>query len=137
MSTRGPAHGEFSLSWHGEVLVARYDGVFNEEGVLSHAGAILTRINDCPRWGLLSDARAWSGFTPEAMLASRTLVDACFARGLVAIAILVPCHTFEKMSRQVVDRGASAGPAYSFAPDPATAIEWLATHGLQYQGDPP
>ena len=61
------AHGNHRLAWQGQVLVVRFAGIFNREGVqavVASVAAALARQDGVV--GLLHEITDWHGGTPEA-----------------------------------------------------------------------
>jgi hypothetical protein len=125
-------HGGFSLQWRGDVLLARYQGCWNEvcaQRLHREALALWQQRGSGRPWGLLSDARDWEGATPEALGVWWAFFEDGVRHGMVAVTDVLPSHFHEAMVRALAQR-AAAMANYRHSDDVEHALAWLAEQGL-------
>jgi len=86
---RWPAHGDFDMCWHGNVLRVVFRGVWNREAVallLASVDQLLSEPGAPRRWAALADMREWEGATPEALADYEASSAGLIERGLTASA---------------------------------------------------
>lgn len=125
-------HGSYQLQWQGDILVARYEGAWNE--VASHnlhrdAKALWTARGTAP-WGLLSDAREWESGTPEALAAWWAFFEDAVKHGLIAVSDVLPSSFHATIVKAIADR-AHALANYRPGADIPSAMAWLESQGLR------
>ncbi|QDL52807.1 hypothetical protein [Rhodoferax aquaticus] len=126
-------HGEFSLHWQGDVLVARYTGTWNELASTNlHATAkqMWAAGLPAPAWGLLSDVREWGGGTPQALELWWEFFEDCVQHGLLAVSDVVPSPMLKLVLSPLAKR-ASALAHYHRGDNIEDALQWLASQGLR------
>lgn len=129
-------HGSYALDWHGDVLLARYQGCWNEvcaQRMHVQARELWQARGRERPWGLLSDAREWEGATPEALAAWWDFFEDAVRHGMRAVTDVLPSHFHETMVREQARR-AAALVSYRHSPDVEAALDWLSAQGLATAG---
>lgn len=65
--SRFAPHGQFRVSWCGDVLCSELVGAFNVQAMRAYVAELKAQgAARSTRWGRLADMRQWEGMTPEA-----------------------------------------------------------------------
>jgi hypothetical protein len=132
------AHGQFDAAWHGNVLIATFRGVWNQESVYVLFAEVERRLAEpgAPkRWGALADMRDWQGATPEAMDEYEAGQPRLVAAGLTVVARVFVEGFFNKMIETRVRESERIPVLVTDNIDQAFA--WLASHGFAKKEDTP
>ena len=131
MSADWNQHGQFSLTWRGDVLVLRLEGTWNEVAAtrLRDEGGRLARERAGRPWGLLSDTTAWEGATPEALDGIWAFFEDALAHGLLAAATVIP-DSFQALIIQPMAARAATLTNFHGCASVAEAERWLQGCGL-------
>lgn len=129
-------HGRFALQWQGDVLMARYEGSWNEVAAqnLHRQARELWQQRGPKPWGLLSDALDWEGATPEALQAWWLFFEDAAGHGMVAATDILPSGLHGAMVRDLALRAASL-VSYQASESVEAGLRWLAGQGLASQAD--
>ncbi|MEJ6004181.1 hypothetical protein WG899_01360 [Paucibacter sp. AS339] len=135
-------HGSYSLSWQGDVLLARYGGTWNEiasrnlhqEARELWAQRGLQSDGRAKPWGLLSDALDWEGGTPEALDLWWKFFEDGVRHGMVAVTDVLPTQFHEAMVKALADRAGQLA-RYQLSASVDEGLAWLAEQGLQSNSD--
>lgn len=126
-------HGSFSLHWQGDVLMARYEGSWNEiaaRNMHKQARALWQqRGADAGPWGLLSDLRDWESATPEAGLAWWAFFEDGVRHGMVAATDIMPSALHQAMVKTHAQRAAEL-VKFQRSANIEEGLRWLAGLGL-------
>ncbi|GAA5175101.1 hypothetical protein GCM10025771_06370 [Niveibacterium umoris] len=130
-------HGSYALHWQGDILVARYEGAWNDVAAkhLHRDARILWQLRGPAAWGLLSDARDWTGATPEALEAWWAFFEDGVAHGLIA-ASDVHASMFNSVMVSPLAERAMRLAHYRSSRSVDDALAWLAQLGLKTAPDP-
>ena len=132
MAFQANQHGQFALQWKGDILIAVYEGMWNEVAASNlHAQAqILGSVRQGKKWGLISDARNWEGATVETLELWWKFFEDGVANGLVAVTDILPSQLHESMVSPLAER-ASKIAHYQRSKDVDAAISWLRSKELR------
>jgi hypothetical protein len=112
-------HGRYSLRWQGDILIASYEGDWNEvaaQNLHRDARAMWLARGTAP-WGLLSDARQWNGATPEAFEKWWEFFEDGVRHGMVAATDILPTSFHSLLVSPLAERASqrvSYQPSSSF-----------------------
>lgn len=133
MKTHHPPHGSVELRHSGRVIVMRFVGAFNREGVLQlgeNLGALWEQMGQPERWATLADLREWEGSTEDSLEAAVSLLGWMHAHGHVAEARLFTNSLMPRIvSRQQAQH--PAGLLEQHFRDETQAWAWLASLGFE------
>lgn len=125
-------HGEFKLRWQGDIFVVEYIDTWNDitaRELLAQAKPMWQEHG--PRaWGLLSDARAWTGATPEAIEAWWDFFESGVQHGMIAFTGLLPSELHVRLVETLSQRAMQLVP-YERSSDMESAYAWLSQHGIK------
>ncbi|MBC3806894.1 hypothetical protein H8K52_05985 [Undibacterium seohonense] len=132
MAFQANQHGQFALQWKGDILIAVYEGMWNEVAASNlHAQAqILWSVRQGKKWGFISDARNWEGATAETLELWWKFFEDAVANGLVAVTDILPTQFHESMVSPLAER-ASKIAHYQRSKDVDAAISWLRSKELR------
>lgn len=125
-------HGEFTLHWQADVFVVEYFDLWNDitaRQLLQQALPMWQQKGGAP-WGLLCDAREWTGATPEAIEAWWLFFEAGVANGMKAFTGLLPSELHVRLV-DTLSRRASQLVPYERSADLPSALAWLQQHGIK------
>lgn len=130
-------HGEFSLVWRGEVLVAQWHGTFNREAMVAYIEQITAMVEaERPeRWGRLVDLRDWDGITPDALAEFYRLSQWIKKTHCVAQVQVFSNRFFQRIAAKVADALAPDNLRMVFSME--EAIAFLTESGLRIEGKLP
>ncbi len=131
-------HGEFSLHWQGDILMACYKGTWNEQASFHlhrqaqalWAERALQPTGQPQGWGLLSDAREWEGGTPEALAAWWAFFEDGVRHGMAAVTDVLPTQFHEAMVKSLAERAGKL-TQYQLSANLDEGLAWLAQQGLR------
>lgn len=122
-------HGNFHLQWQGDVLVVRYEGVWNEVAARHlHRDASVLWARHPGRWAMVGLFEAWEGATPEAMTEWLGFFLDAVAHGLRAYAVAMPTSLHATMA-EGLRRETSKRVDRKDCHDLPDALQWLASLG--------
>ncbi|MBB2486279.1 hypothetical protein H5407_13735 [Mitsuaria sp. WAJ17] len=122
-------HGSFHLQWRGDVLVVRYEGVWNEVAARHlHRDAALLWARHPARWAMVGLFEAWEGATPETLKVWLDFFLDAVAHGLGAYAVAMPTALHASMA-EGLRRETSKRVDRKDCADLADALQWLSELG--------
>nr|WP_295082773.1 hypothetical protein [uncultured Roseateles sp.] len=124
-------HGEFTLRWQGDVLMASYSGIWNEEAArqLHNKATQLWQMREGRPWGLLSDGSRWEGGTPEALALWWGFFEDGVRHGLRAATDILPTSFHGLMVRALKER-AERLARYQRSDSVEDGLRWLSAQGF-------
>lgn len=124
-------HGEFKLRWQGDVFIVEYFDLWNDVTAhqLLEQSLPMWKSRQGKAWGLLSDARAWSGATPEAIEAWWKFFETGVQHGMVAFTGLLPSELHVRLVETLSQRAVQLVP-YELSANMDEAFRWLAERGI-------
>ena len=124
-------HGAYHLDWQGDVLIAKYVGVWNEIAAkkMHQDAKQLWSIRNKKPWALLSDARSWEGGTAETFEAWWAFFADAAANGLVCVTDILPSHFHSLIVKDLADRSSQLA-TYKTSKSLPEALDWLARQGF-------
>lgn len=127
-------HGHFQLRWQGDVLIVEYFDTWNEVTVqkLLEQALPLWRQRGSAPWGLLSDARLWTGATPEALEEWWRFFEIGVAHGMTAFTGLLSSELHVRLVNTLSERAMTLVP-YERTDTLEQAFAWLAVQGISSQ----
>lgn len=124
-------HGSYHLEWRGDVLVARYEGVWNEVASrkLHRDAKALWQAHE-GRWAMVSLFDEWEGATPEAFQRWMDFFLDATAHGLGAYAVKMPTGLLATVVEPVVKETTSRVERRE-CEDLPDALSWLGSLGFR------
>lgn len=132
MTSPWPQHGAYTLSWQGRVLVARYEGAWNEvcaRNLHHEARRLWEQHGQGLPWALLSDATDWEAGTPEALAAWWVFFEDAVHHGLKAATDILPTQLHAVIVQALAER-AGRLVSYRRSPGQAEGLAWLQAQGF-------
>jgi hypothetical protein len=119
-------HGRYELSWHGDILVARYIGLWNEVAAEHlHKDALeLWQARGSAPWALLSDGREWEGGSKLTLETWWLFFADAVEHGMIAVTDILPTSFHKVMVSPIAARASQQVP-YTQSRTVEEAIEWL------------
>ncbi len=124
-------HGEFKLYWQGDVFVVEYFDTWNDVTArqLLQQALPMWQQHGSRDWGLLSDARLWTGATPEAIEAWWVFFEAGVQHGMKAFTGLLSSELHVRLVETLSQRASQLVP-YQRSQDLPSAFTWLQQQGI-------
>ena len=125
-------HGQYRLSWQGDILIAHYSGAWNEVAVrnLHRDARALWQQHGGQSWGMLSDLRDWDGATPEALTLWWVFFEDAVQHGMRVVTDILPSHFHEAMVKELAERAGRLA-TYCHHRELQPGLDWLAAQGLR------
>lgn len=126
-----PAHGNFEIAWHGNVIRVVFRGVWNREAVallLERVDRLLGQPGAPRRWAALADMREWEGATPDALSDYNASSSVLVERGMTAIARVFTVAFLNEMIKARVNEHEQIPVLITENMD--DALVWLANQGF-------
>jgi hypothetical protein len=124
-------HGNFQLTWKGSVLLAEYEGVWNEIAArnMHQQAKILWELQEKGPWALISDASKWDGATLATLDLWWIFFEDAVAHGLAVVTDILPSQFHAAMVSPLAER-ASKIAKYRCSKDLDDAYTWLEKEGF-------
>lgn len=134
MKNKFTPHGEFTLAWHGDVLLVTYAKVWNPQAVqaLHHAAQAMWSPPPRRPWAMLTDARDWLGSSPEVFERWWIFYQDAVANGMSTVTDVLPSRFHELVVKDLMAR-AAAVTTFRHSHDMEEAWQWLALQGFGLQ----
>lgn len=126
-------HGSFQLRWQGDVFIVEYFDTWNEltvQNMLAQAIPMWEQ-REQRAWGLLSDARLWTGATPEAIEAWWRFFEIGVDYGMAAFTGMLPSELHVRLVSTLSERASQIVP-YERSETLEAAFSWLSKHGISH-----
>ena len=129
VDSRFAPHGQFRVSWCGDVLCSELVGAFNVQAMRAYV-AELKALGAArgTRWGRLADMRRWEGMTPEAAKLFEEFAQWIKTTECKVSVQLLP-ESFQKTIAAHAAQRLQTNHLYQCT-DPALALQTLQDYGL-------
>ncbi len=126
-----PPHGEFSLAWHGDVLLVTYSEDWNRQAVLALHKTAKAAWAEPPRrpWAMFSDARHWTGSSDEVFDQWWVFYQDAVANGMTTVTDVLPSKFHELMVQDLFAQARTIAN-YHHCHSMDEAWQWLASQGF-------